>query len=621
MPLSSRIQGLLARRRLPLVAVLLTAVLSLPSLSVGLQLDDYAHRALLVHPERVRAELGSPLDLFNLSRGDPARMHKIMDAGFAPWWTDVDLRLAFWRPLSALTHWLDHNAWPTHPAWMHLQSVLWLAAVVAVAAALYRRHLAQPAVAGLAALLYAVDDAHAATVSWLANRNALVAACFGFLSLLAHDRYRRAAWRPGAIAAPLCLGLALLSGESGVATGAYLLAHALFLDPAPVRRRLIALAPHALVAGAWWAAYKAQGFGASGSDAYLDPAHIPFAFLRAALERAPALFLGQWLAPPSDLYPLLSTTATAWLAAAGWTFMALVALALRPLLRQDPTARYFAAGTLLSLAPICGTFPSDRLLLFTGYGAMGLIAQLLGAFLSRAGWVVLPASGPGRLGRRALGFAFVLVHAVLAPLSFPAKAPGATVFAKFAETPFDAVLLDPSVERDHAIVVNPPLVLATGLLSTLRDAQGLPRPRFIRCLSPGIHGVELRRTDDRTLIVRPTGGYLQRPGALVVEGGREERPAFYPSYLSQHLDRVFRGDAHPMALGEKVELTLVTVEVTALTPDGRPAEATFRFAAPLEDARLHWIAWAPTERRFLPFSPPTVGETVRLEPFTLPLFD
>jgi len=51
--------------------------------------------------------------------------------------------------------------------------------------------------------------------------------------------------------------------------------------------------------------------------------------------------------------------------------------------------------------------------------------------------------------------------------------------------------------------------------------------------------------------------------------------------------------------------------VTALDGEGRPAEATFRFAVPLEDASLRWAVargdgWAP-------FRPPAVGESVLVE--------
>ena len=54
----------------------------------------------------------------------------------------------------------------------------------------------------------------------------------------------------------------------------------------------------------------------------------------------------------------------------------------------------------------------------------------------------------------------------------------------------------------------------------------------------------------------------------------------------------------------------MTVEITALTEDDRPAEATFRFDRPLEDPSLCWLCYR--ENGFEPFTPPGVGASVEL---------
>jgi hypothetical protein len=86
--------------------------------------------------------------------------------------------------------------------------------------------------------------------------------------------------------------------------------------------------------------------------------------------------------------------------------------------------------------------------------------------------------------------------------------------------------------------------------------------------------------------------------------------AFALAHMIRFFDILFRGPDYPMRLGERVELSAATIEVTALTPDGRPAEATFRFRVPLEDPSLRWFAC----RRggFVPFTPPAVGQTASL---------
>lgn len=63
-----------------------------------------------------------------------------------------------------------------------------------------------------------------------------------------------------------------------------------------------------------------------------------------------------------------------------------------------------------------------------------------------------------------------------------------------------------------------------------------------------------------------------------------------------------------MAVGRPVPLSRMTIQVTAVTQDGRPAEATFRFAVPLEDPSLRWVVWQ--NGGFVPFNPPRVGQKV-----------
>ena len=187
----------------------------------------------------------SPLELFSVMRHGPEVLREYTDLGIFPWWTSEELRLAFFRFLSAATHWLDYRLWPDSAPLQHAHSLLWLGALVGATALLYRRIHGASWVAGLAALLYAVDEAHGAPAGWLANRNALVATLFGLLCLLAHDRWRRGGAGSGrhALLAALCLALALAGGEMGLGAFAYLVAYAVFLDRGPVRRRLLSLAP------------------------------------------------------------------------------------------------------------------------------------------------------------------------------------------------------------------------------------------------------------------------------------------------------------------------------------------------------------------------------------------
>ena len=282
--------------------------------------------------------------MFDFLSGDPDEILTYKDIGVLPWWTDDTLKVRFWRPLSAITHVLDYALWPERSEWMHIHNVAWLALLIGSTAALYRRLITMPLVAGLAALLYALDDAHGMPVAFLANRNALVATSFGVLSLWCHDRFRRDGWTPGMVLSPLAFLAALLGGESGIGAAPYLLGYALFLERKSGVARFASIAPHALVGIAWLAAYKMSGYGASGSGFYLDPIAEPAAWFAQSLIRAPLLLLGQWFLPPSSFAFAWNEAQTFGVAIFGVAFLGVLFLFLRPLLREDATARFLRSG-------------------------------------------------------------------------------------------------------------------------------------------------------------------------------------------------------------------------------------------------------------------------------------
>ncbi len=79
---------------------------------------------------------------------------------------------------------------------------------------------------------------------------------------------------------------------------------------------------------------------------------------------------------------------------------------------------------------------------------------------------------------------------------------------------------------------------------------------------------------------------------------------------------MFRSTDHPLALCERIELSGMIVEITELSDDGRPMEASFRFAVPLEDPSLRWLRWK--DDHFEPFVPPAVGEVISFPRAKLP---
>lgn len=559
-----------------MAAGVLAALLLLPALWGGFQLDDHLQRFRLLG-------LGDPsIQLFVFYDGDVAANRGQMEEGTLPWWASPDLRHANFRYLSVLSMQLDYLLWPNSPALMHLHSLVWLGLCVGVAAALYRRLFRREAsraiwAAGLAALLYALDDAHSLPAAYIANRNALLATFFGLLCLECHARWRDDGWQAGGVLAPFCLALSLLSAELGVSTLALLGAWALVLDRGPWRVRLLSLLPHAGVAFGWFLSYRIGGFGAQGSGVYVDPLGDPARFVALLADRTSALILGQWTPFPADwAFVIDSGTSAAWglrfatltlVVGIGWLFF--------KILRRSPLARFFLVGAVLSLVPISAVGPQNRLLFFVGFCSMGLLGCL--------------AAGPLDASRR-LAFGGLLVfHLLAAPVAAYVFLDVQNRAARRMEAASESVPDDVGLDRHDVILVNPTdSVYLTTSIVTMRWADGRAAPRRLRVLSNGLTDVRVVRVGETELLVEPAAGLFPDP-----------------------FSRYHRSSERPFRAGDVKELSDLRVEVLEVDPEGGgPSSIRYDFAEPLEVERYLWMVW--NGDRYEEWSPPAVGKEVVL---------
>jgi hypothetical protein len=270
---------------------------------------------------------------YGLANGDPADTHWQIEQGWAPWWTYDQLLIRLSRPLGVATHWLDFKLWPDQPWLMHLHSLLWLALLVLATTHMYRAAMSG-IVAGLAALLFAFDHTHGFVVGYICNRHTLITALLSVLCLTAHLRARR-------LLGYALYAAALISGESAVAIAGYICAHALCVERGRPLQRLRSIAPYLVITLVWRMLYTRAGYGAVGSGLYIDPARDPLAYVLALLERAPVLVLGQFLAPPAELYSVWPTIWAHVMFVFACVFCVCLCIAFWPLLRRDRVAMFW----------------------------------------------------------------------------------------------------------------------------------------------------------------------------------------------------------------------------------------------------------------------------------------
>jgi hypothetical protein len=596
-----RLRSWLESSRAPIGIVLAAVVVALPSLGNGLSADDHWHRIMLTHdPEWPVFAKQRWYELFTFYDGDVARTHAVIDRGVATWWTDPNLTIAFFRPVSAATHAIDYALWPSHPLLMHAHSIAWYAALVAVAGFAYRRVMARRGpspsagwVAGLAALLYALDHAHGIPIAWIANRNAIVAASFALGSLAAHDIAVRepAPHRRGRAGIVSCVlfALALGSGEGALAVVGYFVAYAIYLDDRAWRTKLVSFAPHGTVAALWALVYRAGGFGVRGSGMYIEPLREPAQFLAAVAKHVPLLAAADLGLPGVDLYLVVPLAVKIGLFVSALLFLAWGATAIVRLWRVEPVARFFVVGSLLATLPATAIFPSGRLLLVPGFGLIGLAALLGSGVLEGASWV--PATGSARWLARSFAIWTCGGHLLLSPLALQITMQQLVTLDRVAARFGRELPTSPTPTLKRIVFVNAPDTMFTPYICLARNASGEagpPRlPARLLTLAGGAREVDLRRTDEHTLIVRASGGFYRTGTELVT-----------------------RNEDVPMRPGTKVVLTDVTIEILDATAEGIPTEASFRFDEPADSDAYLWQRWYGP--RLVAVKPPPVGEHVTI---------
>ena len=594
---------------------ILAVVVSVPAVFSGWgPMDDLRHRAKLIDPSRVPdkfRQIGlvpedsgelttvlSEMHTINRTRSD---FDRLRDYGIMHWWTQQDYRASNWRPVDSFTHWLDYRLWPDAPALQHIHNIVWFVAIIMLVALLYRRLIGPGWVAGLAAMMYVLDDSNYLPTLWLANRCLLVSLVFALLCVLLHHKWRSSGSIGAAIASGVFLVLSLLASEAGVSTFAYLFAYALILEQGSLVKRGLSLLPAFAIILIWRAVYSTLGHGAFGSGFVIDPGREPVSFMIELLQRGPVLLFAQLGGPPSEIYSFIRQSYRPYVVAAAYSFLLLVVIVVWPVVRHNRTARFWLLAMVLAVVPICATLPMNRNLLFVAVAAFALICQFIGAWSAKESW--LPRSRWWGKLAKALAVYFIIAHIIFAALGrIASPITVAETREQFAAT-MDVGPL-PGVEDQDLVIVNAPNPFSLFFMPLYRWHNDQPLPEHVRVLAPGFALMSVTRTAEDTLRVEAASANLFT--------GRQERP-FHVVYMYETFNEGFRHSSFPMQAGDVVQLPRMTATVRDVDEAGLPVTVEFRFAVPLDDASLRWLKWDWHDKQYVPFEVPGLGESVRVK--------
>jgi hypothetical protein len=549
-------------------------------------MDDWLHRGFVLQHLSAAPSPEPWWNMFDLPSGhDPDAGRRSIALGIVPWWTSPTRRSSFLRPLAVATHYLDYALWPTHPWAMHLHNILWYALVVALVAYLYRRALGASTAAGLATLLYAVDEAHVEGTAWIAGRNTVMTSAFVMLTLCVWDRARTSPGRAWTVAAMLSLLCAHACSEAGLAVWPYLIAYAWALDRCAARawERMRSLWPLAAVSAAWSCIAFSAGYVTRSNGFYVDPRSDPVYFAQVALERLPRLMLGLF-GLPIQLERELPAHIGVFTGASS-VVLVLVGLIAAALLPRSRALQFLVLGTLGNSILCCTTGFDPRLLFNIGLGAHGILALVIIACVTEC-----RRRTAMRYACATIAAGLLMVHGPLAMyVGWLAPSGLASLEAKLRAVGDE--FSTAGVPGTPLIILNTPQFLGSTIAAMYANWK---QPRVIYFLGAAPEPVKVSRPSEGTLVLEPQGGYLQDDWSRLIRAPRERFTA-----------------------GEIIKVWDWHVTIEEVTADGRPARVRFQFPGEIV-SRVTWSTWNPLADRFVPVALPCVGCSVWVPGLAVP---
>ena len=564
---TARLESLLAHRRFVWVVVVLAVLLGLPTLDTGLIADDLSQYRFLRGHHTGQGH-GRWWDMFVLIENSPRRTVGMRTSGRYPWWVDPEIRVAFFRPMTVVTHHVDHWLWPKTIWLMHLHNVAWHAAASAVAWAVARRLVSRPAVAGIVGVVYVLSFSHAVPVAWLAHRNGLTSTFWALAALLAHVHWRQGKKKSAGVAAPLLLLVSLLSAEAGIVAIAFLVSYEAFYSSSPLVERARALLPALVCVLVWRMVYTGMGYGSYASGGYIDPVADPVSFLVHMPSRYAALLGVSASAPFIFGFPL-----GGWIVLTGGVVVIVVIFVVR---HGEGAARFGVLAVLIGCVPLTASLPGNRILILTSFGSALVFAEILGC------WLLTPGGSPLRL---IAGVWVGAVHVLAPPLASVVLAERLVGlnFEEGAIHVYGPDLPDEGLDRKGLVILHAPNYPSTNQLPDVRETRGLSRPNFLWILHSGEIVPTVTRIDQRTL-------ELHEP--------KEGWPA---GVLGSSWRNVSRA---PFEVGDTVKTIDYKVTVMEVDED-RAIRVQFEFRTHLDHPSFVWADWSGDE--FIPVDARCLG--------------
>ena len=546
-----------------------------------------------------------PFTLYQFADGNPERMSEIISNGFYPWFTSLDHKVSFCRHLpSALTA-LNHKICGLKPLGYTIHNLLWYIALISILGLLVRRivpvwhgKLSHP-VTYLTSIIFAFSTSHLLIVFYGAARWLLIATTLALAGLLAHLKWREQGWTPGKYLSLIAFFLALLSGEAALAVLAYLAAYELFGSPEPVKNRIKALMPTALLVFVYLIFYRLMEYGTGGQDSYINPMTEPIAFITALPTRLASILGEMFSRIISVLWIDPNVPSMGWITIlAGAAALIICALLFYPVwlnasIDQRRKFKWLMIGTIAAMFPMSSGYPCPRVAMIPFIGGSVVLAFILHHWwhkLSQKRNIRQNLKSPIAWIGGLVVIALFFLHLVLSPYYWFADA---AEFKKYLDNREEfnrkCTVLNEFLPHQEAIFLNASKsIYLKDEVYFYRKINRLPLPGAWWELSCSHHKHRYRRTGEDKLELELIGGGMFD---------------HYP-YLS-----VMRSSKTPLKIGEVIKLSGLQITILEVNENG-PTRIEFKFVRSLDDERYRFFKFQDGTLHILP--PPSIGQSISL---------
>lgn len=528
--------------------------------------DDYFQQLLLRgDPMLQRDNDRSLYGLFSFIDTAEHNRQQMQRYGVLPWFADEHFHFRFWRPLAELTHKLDAVLAPENAAFAHAHSIIWFVVLACMVYLLARKTFPrQPLLSLLALTIFLWDGQHVATIHWIANRNALIAAVAIMLSLYTFLHWRQTTKLPFLLLSLAGFVAGLLASESAVALLIYLFCYVVMVERPGWGKTVLLLLPYLSVMLVWLVIYKQAGFGADTAQGlYLDPVADFPAYVLAVAQRWPVYFTAALLPMPAGLawgggnaLPLLAPVVTIF----SWCFCIGIIWRFRAVLAENRMLLFWFCAGMLAVLPVCATLAQDRLALLQTIGVDIALAAIIVRLLSGVSLPSLSATA----GQRLLS-ALLVIHLFLSPLHLLAGSVYMTLVTQAVRDRALSVALHGELQGKTLVALQMPIGEATSLLGIRQFYRYDTPSRFLWFAS-----------DEQPLLVQPLDAYTVR---LQKEQG-----------FGSGLEATF-GRKRRYVAGQQIRLDGAHITIQALTQQGLPQTIDVRFDQSLHDDHLLLMSW------------------------------